>query len=334
MSPLELLPKQEYADIRSVGIPQALLYYRYHVLWRTFFESLGCNVIESQPSDRALLSRGEQYSIDECCLASKLYMGHVESLLDTCDAVFVPSIDNLGLHKGFCTKFQALPDLVANTFASRNPRIISCEIDKDDTGISAEEAYVSLATKFGCTKKQGKSIYQDALHAQKKHNEALAHKQATLLKDAEKLPAQERPLRILIAAHPYVIHDPYIGGPIISMLEDLQVCTLYSDRFDRKQALEKSYDFSETMPWIVNREIIGTILHLYDHLDGIVLVSAFPCGPDSMTNDALIRCIKGKPILSLTIDSQSGTAGLETRLESFVDILRYQKRGGYLHDER
>lgn len=88
------------------------------------------------------------------------------------------------------------------------------------------------------------------------------------------------------------------------------------------------------MPWIVNREIIGTILHLYDHLDGIILISAFPCGPDSMTNDAFIRCVKGKPILSLTVDAQSGTAGLETRIESFIDILRYQKRGGYLRDER
>ena len=36
-------------------------------------------------------------------------------------------------------------------------------------------------------------------------------------------------------------------------------------------------------------------------------------------------CIRdrGKPILNLTIDAQSGTAGLETRVESFVDILRY-----------
>ena len=117
------------------------------------------------------------------------------------------------------------------------------------------------------------------------------------------------------------------------MLENLEVCTLYSDRFDRKLALEKSYDFSETMPWIVNREIIGTILHLYDHLDGIILIQRFSfCGPDSMTNDAFIRCVKGTHP-SLTVDAQSGTAGLETRIESFIDILRYQKRG-YLRDER
>ncbi len=49
-----------------------------------------------------------------------------------------------------------------------------------------------------------------------------------------------------------------------------------------------------------------------------------------MTDDAVMRCIKGTLILNLTIDAQSGTAGLETRVESFVDILRYQKQGGYV----
>lgn len=331
MSPLEILSKQDYSDIRTIGIPKALLYYRYHIMWRTFFESLDRTVIESNQSDREMLSRGEQYSIDECCLASKLYLGHVESLLDRCDALFVPSVDNLGLHRAFCTKFQALPDLVTNSFPNKPVRIVSCEIDENDTGISEEDAFVSIAMRFGQSKKRSKTLYEEAVRAQKKHDDEQEHKQSALLKRAEKMPEDQRPLRILIAAHPYVIHDPYIGGPITSMLEDLEICTLFTDYFNRKHAWEKSYDFSETMPWIVNREITGAILHLYDSIDGIVLVSAFPCGPDSMTNDALIRCIKGKPILSLTVDAQSGTAGLETRLESFVDILRYQKKGGYLH---
>lgn len=33
----------------------------------------------------------------------------------------------------------------------------------------------------------------------------------------------------------------------------------------------------------------------------------------------------------LTVDAQGGTAGVETRVESFVDILSYQKKGGYLN---
>ena len=62
-----------------------------------------------------------------------------------------------------------------------------------------------------------------------------------------------------------------------------------------------------------------------DQVDGIILMSAFPCGPDSMTNDMLLRLVKDVPILTIILDNQSGSAGLETRLESFVDILNFRK---------
>lgn len=332
MSPLDLRLQAEYADVKTVGIPRALLYYRYKTMWRTFFEELGRTIVVSDTSDRSTLETGAKLSIDECCLASKLYMGHVANLLGKCDAIFAPSIDNLGDFKGFCTKFQALPDLVASTFAAQHPHILSCEVDHIETHIKESEAFIELGQKLGASKKEAKKAHSAAVHAQKKSDEKRARKQADTLKRIEKMPKGERPLRILIAAHPYVIHDAYVGAPLVDMLHELETCVLFADRYDHEKALEKSFEFSDTLPWIVNREIIGAILGLYDQIDGIVLVSAFPCGPDSMTNDALMRCIKGKPILSLTIDAQSGTAGLETRLESFVDILRYQKRGGYLHE--
>lgn len=332
MSPLDLKAQAEFADVQTVGIPRALLYFRYKTMWRTFFEELGRTVVVSDKSDRSTLEAGAHLSIDECCLASKLYMGHVASLLGKCDAIFAPSIDNLGNFKGFCTKFQALPDLVANTFIAQRPRIISCEIDRADSHIKDQEAYIDLGQKLGATRKESKKAYAAAVRAQANSDEKRARKQEDLLKRVSKMPEGERPLRILLAAHPYVIHDDFVGSPLADMLKEMETCVLFADRHNHEKALEKSFEFSDTLPWIVNREIIGTILDLYDQIDGIVLVSAFPCGPDSMTNDALMRCIKGKPILSLTVDAQSGTSGLETRLESFVDILRYQQRGGYLHE--
>ena len=71
--------------------------------------------------------------------------------------------------------------------------------------------------------------------------------------------------------------------------------------------------------------VIAGVLLMKEKVDGIILVSAFPCGPDSMTNELLIRRIKGVPILTLVLDTQSGMAGIETRLESFLDIIRFQK---------
>ena len=62
-----------------------------------------------------------------------------------------------------------------------------------------------------------------------------------------------------------------------------------------------------------------------NQVDGVILLSAFPCGPDAMVNEMLLRRCKGIPILQLVLDGQSGTAGIETRLESFVDIIRLKE---------
>jgi predicted nucleotide-binding protein (sugar kinase/HSP70/actin superfamily) len=70
---------------------------------------------------------------------------------------------------------------------------------------------------------------------------------------------------------------------------------------------------------------LGSIAMHKDKVDGIILLSAFPCGPDSMVNELITRKVKNVPMLNLVLDSQSGTAGIETRLESFVDIIRFKE---------
>ena len=319
--------------MRRVGIPRALLYYRYGIAWRTFFEQLGRDVVLDEPSDRGTLEVGDRLSVDECCLASKLFLGHVSALIDAgVDAVFVPSLMGYGRFDTFCTKFQALPDLAANAFAvaGKPVRIISLRID-ELRGETEEAAFKGLAARFGASRKEAARAYKAARTAQRSYDEAMAREQEKLVKSLGKLPAAERPLTILVAAHPYVSHDPFVGGVVEDALRDLGACVLFADETDRARALKRSYEFSHSIPWMVNRELIGSILMLHEHIDGIVLMSAYPCGPDSMADDAIERCIKGKPILTLTVDAQAGTAGVETRVESFVDILSYQKKGGYLN---
>ena len=47
-----------------------------------------------------------------------------------------------------------------------------------------------------------------------------------------------------------------------------------------------------------------------------------------MVNDMIIRKLNGINIINIVLDDQDGTAGLETRLESFIDILKF--KGGNL----
>ncbi len=331
--PVDFGLRDDYADIRRIGIPRALLYYRYGIMWRTFFEELGREVVIDAPSDRGALEVGDRLSVDECCLASKLFLGHICALLEQdVDAVFVPSLMGYGRFDTFCTKFQALPDLAVNALAvaGKQVRVVSFRIDERN-GETEEDAFQGVAQRFGASRKEARRAYKAAAAAQRDYDGAMAREQEKLVKSLSKLPAAERPLTILVAAHPYVSHDPFVGRVVEDALREQGACVLFADETDRARSLKKSYEFSHSIPWIVNRELIGSILMLHEHVDGIVLMSAYPCGPDSMCDDAIERCIKGKPILTLTIDAQAGTAGVETRVESFVDILSYQKKGGYLN---
>ncbi|MEE0845250.1 MAG: acyl-CoA dehydratase activase-related protein [Eggerthellaceae bacterium] len=323
-----------YSDVLTIGIPRSLLYYRYGTLWRSFFEAIGRKAVVSRETDRLLLETGERLSIDECCLASKIYLGHVESLRGACDAVFVPCYASGNPRSGFCTKFQSAPDLVANTFRDTDLRLMTLLVEDASNPHKTRGAFLKLAEQMdvpAATARRAWKLAERAQNARNAERAAAQEKTLRLLEEYRNVVAQDpsgsekEPLAILLAAHPYIAHDRYLCGTVVDALEGMGATVLYADETRHDRAFHASLDFSETMPWAPNREIIGSILMLQKHLDGIVLVSAFPCGPDSMTDDAVMRCVHGTPILNLMIDAQSGTAGIETRLESFVDIIRFHQ---------
>ena len=337
-----LLPTEgrESRDIRRIGIPRAFLYYRYGSLWTAFFEALGYEVVLSRETDRAIVEEGDRLSVDECCLASKAFMGHVASLLGQVDALFVPSFGNGDPRAGFCTKFQAQQDLVRNRFRLDGCRLLSPRIETITDRKAARRAADSIAQQLGVNPKRARKAADGAWAAYSaacRKRAAAQEKTLKLLDEYRRVVAkdptgtEQAPLAILLVAHPYIAHDGYLCGAIVDALHEADATVLFADDTNREKAFKKSFSFSATLPWIVNRELIGSILMLQDRVDGIVLVSAFPCGPDSMTDDAVMRTVQGTPILNLMIDAQSGTAGVETRIESFIDILRFQKQGGYTH---
>ena len=61
-------------------------------------------------------------------------------------------------------------------------------------------------------------------------------------------------------------------------------------------------------------------------ISGIIYVSAFGCGSDSVFIDLIERKAKKAkiPFTLLTIDEQTGEAGVNTRLEAFTDMLDWR----------
>ncbi|MCD7888881.1 MAG: acyl-CoA dehydratase activase-related protein [Oscillospiraceae bacterium] len=311
----------EYAGVKTIGIPRALHYYRYGRLWIEFFRGLGIECVVSEPTTKEILTNGINRSIDEACYSLKVYLGHVDSLIGRCDAVFVPRIAGFRLREKFCTRFESLYDVVSTIFADKGIQVVTLSHDwKSENEI--EDDYIELGIKLGKSKKEAKKAYSQAVKASQQASQAEA-------KEQRRLAVSDDGFKLLIAAHPYIAHDPYIGGQVESYLNELGCKVLYVDRANTRAAVKRSQAMVHTLPWIESREILGTIDLYKNKLDGIILMSAYPCCTDSMTNEYILRTVKDIPILQVTMDVQDGTAGLETRLESFVDIIRFRENGGY-----
>lgn len=299
-----------------IGLPRAMLYYRYAVLWKTFFSQLGMETITSAPTTKGVLEEGTACAIDEACLATKIFMGHVKSLIGKCDYILIPRISNFGQQRSMCTKFEALYDMTANTFRSTGQKFLSYNVDvrhKQDE----EKAFLDMGVLLGFHRKEAEKAYKKAKKAEL---EDLKLK----IKNQEKL-YQLPKTKILVAGHSYMIEDAYIGKPVLKMLRKLDAVPIRADITERKTALEQSLKLSPTLKWEVNREIAGSVYKNRERVDGIILLSAFPCGPDSMVNEMLMRKNNGIPVLNLVMDGQNGDAGVETRVESFIDIIGFKK---------
>ena len=52
----------------------------------------------------------------------------------------------------------------------------------------------------------------------------------------------------------------------------------------------------------MNKELVASFNHFKDRVNGTIILSAFPCGPDSLSNEMIIRKRKNHPTLLLTFE--------------------------------
>lgn len=299
---------------KTIGIPKAFLYYRYHILWENFFSNLGYKIIISQNTTKEIIELGKKYSIDESCLSSKIFMGHVASLRGKCDYILIPRVENYGKGEKVCVKFNANYDIVKNLF--KEYQVLDYNIENT----KHQYEFINLI-KLGL--KLDKNIFKVlksyciAKYKEKKYHKERQIKQGKIIANNK--------TKILIVSHPYNIYDNYIGKPIIKKLESLGIDIIYADRLNHKTAKIYASHISPTLYWHYSKELIGAIGYYRYSIDGILFLTTFPCGPDSLVNELMLRKITNIPMTNILIDELSSNTGLETRLESFADIIKERR---------
>jgi predicted nucleotide-binding protein (sugar kinase/HSP70/actin superfamily) len=217
-----------------------------------------------------------------------------------------------------CTKFRTAPDLIRNIIKTNNYQLLTYNVDTK-RGIDEEQAFLTLGEQLNQPAESVKSAY---LLAKAKENE-LIDQHATQQNALLNLPTNK--MKILIVGHDYNVFDAFVGKPIVDFLQKSDCICIYAEYLNPSETKAQAKQHSPTLRWDDSQRLFGACIQAKDKVDGIILVTAFPCGPDSMVNEMLFRKIKNIPIIQLICDEQEGTAGRETRLESFIDIIRFKK---------
>jgi len=316
----------------KIGYPQSLLYYRYYPLWETFFTRLGAQVVSSGHTNKRILSLGALEAENELCLPVKVFYGHLWSLADKVDSIFVPRVVSVEKYAYTCPKFFGLPDM-ARAVDRELPPIMAPTINMELGLRRYMGTIVDLGKKFTRSRSKILSAYWAGVKSLHDY-QARIHAGLTPLDilDGQKAHSGLASLKIGVAGHPYNIYDKYISMNLIKRLCEMGASVSTGEMLPEHAIEREASTLPKKLFWTYEREVVGTVLHWSRNnlVDGIIYVLAFPCGPDSLIQTLLeheMRCEKSTvPMMSLVIDEHSAEAGFLTRVEAFVDMVQRQKR--------
>ena len=321
----------------KVGIPRALLYYYYFPLWKEFLETMGCEVVVSDYTNKGILNDGVKYSVDEACLPVKLAFGHIVNLAaKDVDYIFLPRLVSVAEREYICPKFLGFPDMVKQNIEGL-PSIIDVTVNMRIRSQDLKPAYKSVGRMFTNNHFKIRQAQHNACKALRNYNQLLLEgflpEEAfdVMYRGKKRQPKNNAEnLKIAVIGHPYNIYDSYISMNLIKKLNAMGVEVVTADQLSKDTLNEETKKLPKRLFWTLGQRMIGAGYYYTaaGDIDGIIHLAAFACGPDSMTGELIERFNRhtGRlPFLNLTIDEHTGEAGVITRLEAFLDMVHWKK---------
>ncbi len=329
----------------TIGIPRGMSFYHNYPFYYGFFTDLGIKIVLSDVTTKQTMTSGSALVVTETCLPIKVYIGHVLNLIDKgIDKIFVPSIQSIAPKIYNCSKIRGLPDLVRNV-VKKDFTMIEATLDKSEKNQGLYEFLKEMAKPFGITdmeriKKASKAGWRTYNNFHIMSKSGMSYKKAMNYALQGKVfienQTKEYPISIALISHGYNIFDEKTSMKIFDKLEKMDVKVYSSLQLSNEQMDDGIKALGQEMYWANEREMTGAAGHYLKDIkiDGLITLTAFGCGPDSLMIERITRQAKrfNKPLLNLTIDEQTGEAGFITRLEAFVDMLFRKKRANIINN--
>ncbi|MBN1504371.1 MAG: hypothetical protein JW952_04835, partial [Candidatus Eisenbacteria bacterium] len=277
------------------------------------------------------LDLGLQHSLTDICLPVKLACGHVIAVAPKADFLFLPRVLSVEKDAYTCPKIVAFPDMVRLNIQGLPP-ILDPVVDLRKRAAGQEKQLRAVAERLGRLP-AFKRAAREAFEAQKKwfRTGQEAAPEADFLFDEVGGPGWKG-LKIAVLGHPYNLFDPFINFNLLEKLTALGILIRTVKDLD-PAAIEDETSRLDCPPyWTAAKELLAgaRLFFKSDSLDGVIYLIAFECGPDALIKvliDSEARKHPGVAYMSLVLDEHTGEAGMNTRVEAFLDaVVRRKKR--------
>jgi predicted nucleotide-binding protein (sugar kinase/HSP70/actin superfamily) len=316
----------------KVGIPRCLLYYCYYPLWKKFITELGGEVILSPATNKKIMESGAKKAFDDTCLPVKLVFGHVEQIKEKVDCLFIPRLVSVEKDAFTCPKMIGLPDMIRAGFTQLPPVIDTCFDLKN--GVSVERSFQELGKAMGATRGAARAALAKANAEQKKFEMAMEKgltPQEAIEGASHIANRKSQGLKIGLIGRSYNLYDDYVNMDLIQRLHRLGCHIVTAEMLPSGVIHKEATSWKDEIFWTFGRKVVGAACHFFrtGDVDGVVCCMSFECGPDSLLH-VLVEDEERKqtkiPLLTLVLDEHTAEAGIATRVEAFVDMIKRRKR--------
>jgi predicted CoA-substrate-specific enzyme activase len=320
------IPKRQY----TVGIPLAFSVHTLYPLYAWFFHELGIKTVLSDKVAHAGVARAES----TYCFPAEIAHGAVQDCLDKgVDYILLPHFRDMpsyeeDVHANFCPITQSLPYYIEKAFPDIDkkrflPLVVSFKFGEG----KALELFTVMTEKMGISADETKDAFGKALNMQMAYFSAAGKLGAEALEEARKA---DRPV-IAVLGRPYnaFTSEANMGIPRKFTTRGYSVIPFDILPFANEGIFPNMY-------WYYGQQDVkaAALLKNEDNIY-VTYITNFSCAPDSFILHYIKWLLGQKPFLVLELDSHSADAGVDTRVEAFLDIIDgYRAKKTELEGER
>ncbi|MCL2007288.1 MAG: acyl-CoA dehydratase activase [Treponema sp.] len=314
----------------TVGIPRALSVHTLYPLYSWFFHELGIKTfLSSEVADEGLAKAESEY-----CFPAEIAHGAVQDCLDKgADFVLLPHFRDMpsyekNVHANFCPITQALPYYMEKAFPDIDkkkwlPLVVSFKFGDE----KALELFQIMSEKLGISDNETKAAFTKAMIKQNEYFSAAAKLGKEAVMEARKA---NRPV-IALFGRPYNAFTPEanMGIPRKFTTRGYSIIPFDILPFEDEEIFPNMY-------WYYGQQDVkaSSLIKKEDNIY-LAFISNFSCAPDSFILHYIKWIMGQKPFLVLELDSHSADAGIDTRVEAFLDIIDgYKAKKDKIENER